>query len=201
MRLFGSALPRHQSLIHIKIREATTTEWDDEQHYMGSDVIAECYLSAAQWAEFLTSMNVGDGVPCTLGTHRGSDGKMVDPGEPPEEETPVTRAAKHAVQATEDDFTQAHRDMVALLAEVDADKRVPRAVKDRIKDIARRLGYGLDGNLRFRVERVQEAAAKAVAAAKAEVDAFMTHAIHRAGLSALRGERVEPLALPRPKED
>lgn len=72
---------------YMSIKIATNTKRRHLSRFWFSEVdpIVEVALSPAQWATFLTSLNVGNGVPCTI-TRRGRD--MV-PGiqpEAPEEE-------------------------------------------------------------------------------------------------------------------
>ena len=74
-RFFGSSVTSH-SWIRLQIRPATL------YHYLGEDSIyatnrslVEVDLSPAQFAELLTTMNVGSGVPGTLIRF---DGKKVE---------------------------------------------------------------------------------------------------------------------------
>jgi len=63
--LYGSDF-NHQHFVSITIR--SSEERRDLNHYWhfgGRDLI-EVHLSEAQWATFVSSMNVGMGVPCTL---------------------------------------------------------------------------------------------------------------------------------------
>jgi len=67
-KLFGTALEHHYNYVTLSIRRATLIRGDHGDRYHGSlrgDLI-EIDLSAAQFAELLTTMNVGMGVPCTI---------------------------------------------------------------------------------------------------------------------------------------
>jgi len=64
--LFGSSV-RHDHKIRIAIDKATLVR--DDLHYdryYRSENIIEVEMSQSQWAEFLTSMNMGGGTPCTI---------------------------------------------------------------------------------------------------------------------------------------
>lgn len=63
--LFDSDI-QHGHTVVIRLSTATRRR-DHSQDWIGADrEIAEFELSEAQWASFVSSMNVGDGVPCTL---------------------------------------------------------------------------------------------------------------------------------------
>ena len=80
-RLFGSSLPDQGSFIRLRVVRA------DRRHHLGRDwyhgeskVLFEADLSNVQFAELITTMNHGQGAPCTL---RFCDGKPME--KPPEE--------------------------------------------------------------------------------------------------------------------
>lgn len=84
-RLFGSALEDHQHYVCLSIRRAQLLRGPHGDRYYGplrGDLI-EVNLSAAQFGELLTTMNVAMGVPCTIDylNHQ----KVEDPPEIPTE--------------------------------------------------------------------------------------------------------------------
>lgn len=72
-QLFGSPI-RHRSGVTITIKQAC--EQGDEYTWrsFAGAMVAEVHLSEAQWASFVTAMNIGDGIPCTLSYYR--EGEM-----------------------------------------------------------------------------------------------------------------------------
>ena len=63
--LFGSDVTNHNT-IRLTIKHARKHRELGKDWTMGDDIICEVELSALQFAELLTNMNVGDGVPCTI---------------------------------------------------------------------------------------------------------------------------------------
>jgi hypothetical protein len=78
VRLFGSHV-EHGSFVTIKL--CTAEERFDLHHewFHADKVVAEVRLSEAQWATFVTAMNVGDGVPCTMSLVPAGDFELYAP--------------------------------------------------------------------------------------------------------------------------
>lgn len=197
-RLFGSALPGHGRTVGLKIYTDVQriSHKGTERYYPAKGLPAiEVELSAAQFAELITTMNVGFGVPCTV---RHVNGKQ--PADPPE--------VKHQTEHIRDDFEAVFTEAVArlkterddLLAAVDG--RVTKKVVEAIKHSFYMAIMAVERNAPFYMEQFEEATEKITDGAKAEVDAFMTSAIQKAGMRALRmdnGGPVQPRpGLPRP---
>lgn len=139
----------------------------------------ELDLSAAQFAELLTSMNVGSGVPCTL---RYADGKRKE--NPPEEKLEAEQVRHDFKDKTE----QVARKMdasVKKIGELLAKKNLGQKDREEIQNLLGLIVQDVRSNLPFWLRSFNEATEKMTVAAKAEVDAFMTHAVMLAGIKAL----------------
>ena len=68
--LFGSSI-QHNDTIHMVLREGVVTRGLNDDWYVGEDEILEVEMSQSQFAELITSMNVGTGTPCTIKYLRG----------------------------------------------------------------------------------------------------------------------------------
>ena len=64
-RLFGSSI-EHDTMIALRVHTAYRTESFGYEHVYADEDIVEVMLSPAQFSELLTTMNIGDGVPCTI---------------------------------------------------------------------------------------------------------------------------------------
>lgn len=64
-QLFGSDVSNHNTVI-LRVKHAKKERELGRDWTMGTDTICEVELSALQFAELLTNMNIGDGVPCTV---------------------------------------------------------------------------------------------------------------------------------------
>jgi hypothetical protein len=56
----------HSGFIRITVRRSTRTRDLATNWYHGGQELIELDMSYAQWLEFITTMNMGTGTPCTL---------------------------------------------------------------------------------------------------------------------------------------
>lgn len=63
--LFDSDI-RHGHYVVVQVRRATRQRNLGHDYKHGRDEIVEVAMSEAQWASFVSTMNVGQGVPCTI---------------------------------------------------------------------------------------------------------------------------------------
>lgn len=179
-RLFGSRIDNHSTAIMLRIVEAERVHrlGEDWTHGTGK-MVAEVELSAAQFAELLTTMSVGTGVPCTI-RHRADVGPV---GDPPETETEVERSRESfrervtGVAATVRPFL----DKIEALA-----AKLPIKARDEVRMQASLVIQEIEKNVPFYLEQFREATERVTTAAKAEIEAFATHAVTVAGLDALK---------------
>ena len=195
-KLFGSALPYVNTTIRLEIKRAERKHSLNADWFYGKEHLISVELSPAQFAQLLTTMNAGSGVPGTL--------RWLAPGgEVPD--VPDTHVAEH--EKIRNGFEGKTRDFVKKLRkraqEVDAllDKpSLNKADRGLIRSILDSAVTEVASNMPFAVESFQEAAEKLAVAAKAEVDAFLSLIVTRAGLRTLlerSGEQPpEPPQLP-----
>jgi hypothetical protein len=181
-RLFGSSLPMHGTTIRLTIRHGQRAHSLGSDWFMGSSRVplVEVELSPAQFAELLTTMNIGDGVPCTI---RSVDGEqMPDVPDEPMETGRVRESFKEEVG----DITER---LAALLKSANETLARPTLRASDRKDLIEQLRMivqGVKSNLPFMLAQFEEATDKITTTAKAEVDAFVTHAATRLGIERLR---------------
>ena len=65
MPLYGSDFGHHHA-VSITIRRSQLNRNLSHDWHFGREELIEVHLSEAQWASFVSSMNSGDGVPCTI---------------------------------------------------------------------------------------------------------------------------------------
>lgn len=178
--MFGSSIENHHTFIRLHVARASV------QHDLGRDwyhsehrPIIEVDLSASAFAELLTTMNVASGVP---GTMRSFDGKRV------EEPKWIKLESKKVRDAFRDDMEQIAEKAKKLQHDVEqllAKKNLTQADRNLVSEAMRMIVQQIGSDAPFMLKQFEEAAEKVVAAAKAEVDSFMTHAITAAGMKAL----------------
>jgi hypothetical protein len=186
-RLFGSSLKTHESYVTLKVSKGERIHSLGYDRYYGgmNGDILEVDLSAAQFAELLTTMNVGSGVPGTL---RRAFNKRVEPASETELEVEKIRVGfKKKMGDLASTCRQDIKDVEALLEK----KGLVKADKEAILAKFRRVMMEVESNTPFMLSQFEEATEKVVTHAKAEVDAFMTHNVVSEGLRALAA-KMEP---------
>lgn len=192
-RLFGSSLASHYSTIHLRVRRG---QWEHDLHedryYSVDPTLIEIEMSAAQFAEAITTLNSGT-TPCTVRFFQG----FVD--EPPDIETEVERVKSK--------FKDELQDMVKVLKEQRADiekhtTKLSEKAKGAVKVALDVMVQQLTSNIPFVLEQFNEASDRVVSAAKQEIEAFAMHALRAAGLQALAdGDAPKQLAASLDTED
>lgn len=182
--LYGSEL-QHHNYIAIRINTSEHKRTLSRDWFHARHEIVEVLLSEAQWATFVSAMNVGDGVPCTLSS---VDRKQV-PQIPEPEETHHDTFAKEAAKALFD----VKKRIIGIAASLPKDGPLS---KTKVAEVARSLhvvAEHLTGNVNFVAESFQEHMEAVTEKAKIEVNAFVTSAVMRAGLKALKDQPVVAL--------
>ncbi len=198
-RLFGSALGSQHTFIKLRITKATRRHALGRDWYHGeAHPVLELDLSAAQFAELLTSMNVGSGIPCTL---RYADGKVLAP--PPNEKLEAEQV-RHDFKGKTEQVAKRMDDTVKKITEILAKKNIGQKDREEIQSLLGLVVQEVRSNLPFWLRSFNEATEKMTVAAKAEVDSFMTHAVLLAGIKALSegdGVTIPSPALPEHKDE
>lgn len=166
--LFGSPLPNHNSCITMYVRRGSVVHDLSEDRYSaaGMDHLIEIRFSAAQFAELITCMGVGDGVPCTLGSLGG-------------ESIPRPRHIVPEHKKITDGFSSKISDLVERVKAVHKETqlrfedRKPISVKERdaLLNELGRIVMELESNAPFVLEQFGESAQRIVTSAKAEIAA------------------------------
>lgn len=180
-RLFGSSIPNHLHSVRLKIAKAQWIRRESGDQYYSSmrgDII-EVELSAFQFSELLTTMNIGMGVPCTI---ISKDCQEVE--SPPE----VTVEAENIGVKFEDEMKGIGERLRKKKDEILAG--FPASVSDKVRH---NISAGIDKMVQeisdytpYILDQFKEATGKMTQVAKSEVDALMTHTIVQMGMKALK---------------
>lgn len=183
--LFGTDFI-HRNFVVIRVRPA------ELQRSLAHDWVGpsgqpfvEVALSEAQWATLVSSLNVGQGVPCTLEYVNGEE----MPGIPHRETSAVHKA----------EFKERVKEITELVAktrrQIDAELGLPKKKKDTILAHLVRLEQDLSQNMPWYTKVLEEQMHNTVESAKVEVSAYINAMITRTGLSALTDGAAPPLSL------
>lgn len=185
-RMFGSHLDQHGVMFRFTLLRAKRVHTDLIRDRIYEDYEAECprlvefELTAAQFVELMTSLNVGQGVPCTLVSVAG-----VEMEEVPE-------AVKSEAEMIHEKFTEDMRDVATTLRpmtdeieEVLSAKSITKAGREKIRNSVFHIVKKISDSAPYAMRSFTESAGRRLAQGKAELDAIANTALMRAGLKAL----------------
>jgi len=182
-KLFMSNL-NNSNWISLRVYEAHDEDNDYGEkrvHTKSNRPLVDLDISAAQFAELLTTMNIGHGVPCTL---RYIDGEKIDQTGLEEDEKPIDVGKKFFKKNAKEVTDKISKKISSLREELETLK-MSKKDKAKVESILEGFETEILSNMPFYVSIFEEVAKKVVTESKAEIDAFVTGGIVKAGLDAL----------------
>lgn len=181
--LFGSSI-KNESIIALRINEAEEVEMFGKVKHAKKGRLIEVYMSQNQFSELITTMNVSEGVPCTINWIR-EKGSIARPGRTNRRE--VTESTlKDTINNLVDRLEEIQKDVESLKSK----QSVSKKDKDKLAFDLMVFRNHLESNIPF-VEKVfKEVMDKVVTEAKAEVDATVVHAVQSFGLEELKNRKL-----------
>lgn len=186
--LFGSSI-KHGQVISVSIRHAQRRRDLSHDWYYGQGEIVEVLLSPTQFAEAITCMNVGDGVPCTI-NHIAGKGV---------ESCPDVSFREKYEQEFKADVSEASAKVISAtrkIEEILSSKTVTKTACKSVLEDLYRLKMLLQSSMPFVQQSFNEALDKTVTAAKGEVEHFILNKVMSLGLDALQAQVMAANALP-----
>lgn len=179
-QLFGSRLHDHPTTIRLTVKRAERSHDLGKDWIHGTQELIEVELSAAQFADLLTSLNVGDGVPCTIRWYNGHVEPM------PAEDTEVHRTREYfnntlgKIGDRLRSLSDKANNMLTAKGTLTVEQR--KAIASDI----RMLIQEVEKDIPFCADSFRQVTTKMAAEAKAEVEAFTTTALTRLGFESLK---------------
>lgn len=170
-RLFGTDFG-HRHFMKLVVHHAEQMRSSTYERHFETKQIIEFYMSEAQWATFISSVNFGSGVPCTLG--------MLGSERVPDIEPDSAREERFS-----EGLTDRLADAQAVLKEVLTDINNGKMGKTNLRDKVQRALMQIGVNTEYTQEMLDEYISKKIEAAKVEIHAYATYAIHSAGIASL----------------
>jgi len=181
-RLFGSSVS-HQHVFTLRVLRGLRRAADYGERFSsdGRVPIVEIAMTPAQFVEMITTQNSGEGVPCTI---EYVEGVRMDrtPDDAGSELKVMSDLFKERLAKTVKELNAHDDTLEALLSK----KTFARADKDMIRSVVRAAARLLDDNAPFVIKTFGEHVEKAAAKGKLEVEAFITTALHKIGVKAVR---------------
>lgn len=169
--LFGSDV-RHQHFMTIKIREASVDRHlsNDWFHGNGAQYI-EVAMTFAQWVDFISTPNMGEGVPCTVQWTR-------EDGQKPYITLMETKTDEFNAEMQKD-----LSESIAFMEEALAQAKT-KAQREPIQRAIQTLKSGAP----FVAKQFEEHVEDKLSKARIEAEAYVSNMVHRAGIKSLGGE-------------
>lgn len=177
--LFGSSI-QHNEKVRMEVKRCKKHRHLNRDWFHGEEEIVEIEMSPSQFAEAITSMNMGQGVPVTL----------VYVAREPMAECPEANQRQTFEKEFETDVKEVSEFMLKIEAEVKdilGKKSILKSDREKILGMVDKLIRETRSNLPFVQSQFNEAMDKTVVEAKAEVEAAVLHAVVTAGLDAIAG--------------
>lgn len=174
---------RHHNFITITIKTAERHRCLGRDWSFGEKEVIQVALSEAQWATFVSTMNVGDGVDCTIQRKSGSVVPQL-----PKPDSPKNKA--------HEDIGNTLAELQTRLRELANELGDGAVSKTKAADIRRQMGWladALTSNVEYTAKTFGEYVETTIEKAKIEVNAYATNIIHRTGIAALTDSAVVPV--------
>ena len=200
--LFDSDVVNHH-LVEITIQEADKFVDGDREMIMGhGKSLARVWMSAAQFAEMITTPNRGSGTPCTIKHIYGDQAYDTRFGDRPEPPRP---------QPFTERFKEEGRERVRLMlshmdnAKALVDKLVSseeKPTKANFRELAQRLAAAMQeirSNLPYVLTSLEEQVEKRMQHAVTEFESYVSVSLQRRGLESIDPLRLAASVNPEPK--
>jgi hypothetical protein len=190
--LFGSSI-KHRDTIVMRVRTAGLCRRLNEDYIFGDKEIIEVEMSQSQFAEAITSMNQGSGIPVTLTYVRDEgviddcpyfDKRMQFENEFADKNKKQNELASNLIQETQKLFEEK--------------KTFNKADKENIMSMLYKLNQEISCNMEFMYKQFNEQMDKTTLEAKGEIEAFMQNKINTIANMALVEHKDELAKLDNP---
>lgn len=165
--LFGSSI-QHSNTIVLKIKQASLDRNLNRDWFHGENLIIEVEMSQSQFAEAITSLNMNDGIPCTIRYIQGK-GEIPDIDFEDTVEKFDNEFNSHIKNNT-DEARQLLQEMTALF---NNKSNIGKRDRELILNKLSQLIMHLDSNSKFINTQFKSQMDKTVTEAKAEIEAFV----------------------------
>lgn len=175
----------HNEIVSIEVKHSQLNRSLSRDWHYAREPIVQLYMSASQWATFVSSFNSGSGVPCTLNWEKGI-GQI--PGIP---EVERSEAYKHDMRNTTKEAVERLDKLKATIE----DMGLPKKKAEELLSQLRGAHMSVSSSIQFVNDQFEEHVENVIEKSKVEVENYLTSRIHRAGLAALQNQETSILRL------
>lgn len=190
--LFGSSI-QHNDTIHMVLREGVVTRGLNDDWYVGEDEILEVEMSQSQFAELITSMNVGTGTPCTIKYLRGKG--RINEADFINKRQQITNEFKESMNERMSDAKEFYDEVKELFI---TKKSIGKGDREMILRRLANVTQGMESSSKFIFDQFQNQIDKTITEAKGEIEAFAQNKINAIAQQALVEQKEDILKLENP---
>lgn len=174
-----------QSYIELRIKKACEHYRDGKKYpssvFDGGGEYIRVAFTPSQFAELLTSLNLGDGAPCTL---KRLEGKPIE-GIPDNYSPNSLDFQKEHFKKSIKEFNEQVNTSVIEVGNLLKKKNLSKADKEKIMGIFGLISRNLNSNIPFALDVFKETTDQIVNQAKSEIDSTIQHSVMNAGIKAM----------------
>lgn len=192
--LFGSSI-QHKDIIAMTLKHGELTRDLNRDRYFGKGIIAEVEMSYSQFAEAITAMNIGDGVPVTV-RYTEKAGYV--------KERPFISKQEQFEKEFAEHLTDIKTETKTTIDEVrdlfDSKKTIGKSDREEILKKLEHLLMQIGSNTEFVYNQFNEQMNKTVTEAKGEIEAFYQNKVNSIAQAALVEHKDDLFGLENPVE-
>ena len=172
--LFGSSI-QHSNTIRLTLKTGSVERGLNKDWYHGGRRLFEVEMSQTQFAELITSMNMGDGVPVTVRAINGED----TPPVPFESKADMHR--EEFRKSLSETYADA-RNLISKVTDIFSTKKaLTKKDREEVLGALHGIAANLEQNQDFQMSQFQAQMDKTVSEAKGEIEAFVTSKLIQLG--------------------
>ena len=183
--LFGSSI-KHSNSISLRIGTAEKHRHLNRDWYHKKSNLIEVEMSPTQFAEMITSLNMGDGIPCTI-RYLPDHYRVEDPPEVNQREV-FENEFKEEIKALMSNTKEGIKTIKEILNKKGT---INKKEKEQMMGAVFEITRIMEDHIPFTQKSFNEAMDKTVSEAKGEVEAFVMNKVTSLGLEAMKEKIVE----------
>ena len=185
--LFGSSI-KHGTVFSVTVYESSKRrKFNEDGAYVNKELIC-VDLSAAQLTEFMTSPNMGFGVPCTIRRFNGE-------GRAPCPEVSHRQLIDEELKEDLSELMESSVQLIERASEICSQKTIKKSEQAELISALERLRTEIECNLPFVQKQFNRSMDKVVKEAKSEIEVFFDSKVEQLGIQAIR-DKLADLLLP-----
>ena len=177
--LFGSDVT-NQNTIRLCLKEGQCQRHLGHTHYIGGKLIAEIELSSNQFADLLTNMNVGDGIPCTIKWLR-EEGAIPYKSQTPKLEI-LNKEIEDRVDSAVENLSKSIEQLTTLINSGKLSKKVG---EDLLRTLTNSYSALAGSNKQFYINQAKKELEDIVTEAKSQVQQYVDNKVYSIGIKAI----------------